>query len=37
MSFMLTSDGQRLIERVGELLPEAEDTKVVALPPRAAE
>ena len=37
MPFMLTSDGQRLIERVAELLPEAEGTKVVALPPRAAE
>jgi inhibitor of KinA sporulation pathway (predicted exonuclease) len=34
MPFMLTSDGQRVIERVAELLPEAESDKVVALPSR---
>ena len=28
----MTSDGQRLIERVAELLPEPEQMKVVALP-----
>jgi hypothetical protein len=36
MPFMLTSDGQQVIEWVAELLPEPEQ-KVVALPSRAME
>jgi hypothetical protein len=35
MPFMLTADGRPLIERVSELLPEADAPKVVALPGRA--
>ena len=32
MPFMLTSDGRPLLERVGELLPKADEPKVVSLP-----
>jgi hypothetical protein len=34
MPYMLTGDGRRLIDRVAELLPRPEGSKVVALPPR---
>jgi hypothetical protein len=34
MPFMLTADGRPLIERVSELLPQADSPKVVALPGR---
>lgn len=36
MPYMLTSDGRPLHERMGEtgLIPEARETKIVALPPR---
>jgi hypothetical protein len=34
MPYMLTADGRPLIERVAELLPKAEEPKVVALPVR---
>ena len=34
MPYMLTADGRPMIERVAELLPKAEEEKVVALPAR---
>jgi hypothetical protein len=36
MPFMLTRDGRPLIERAADLLPKAEEEKVVALPARPA-
>ena len=36
MPYMLTSDGRPLLERVNELLPKAEEPKVVSLPSPAA-
>jgi hypothetical protein len=35
MPFMLTADGRPLIERVGDLLPEPTESKVVQIPARA--
>jgi hypothetical protein len=34
MPFMLSHDGRPLIERAADLLPEAKEEKVVALPVR---
>jgi hypothetical protein len=36
MPFMLTADGRPLIERVGDLLPKADEPKVVQIPHTAA-
>jgi hypothetical protein len=37
MPFMLDSDGRPLIERMKDMLPQPEETKVVALPSRSGE